>query len=68
MLLVEQHISKPTKDEAKTVLLWLQKWLNREGITITLDAMLEFDTPEIYAAYDELAQEGLLTIRYREPG
>lgn len=65
MNLVVPHIPRPTKDEVKAALLWLQKWLNREGITTAFDAMLEIDAPEVSAAYDELAREGLLTVRYR---
>jgi predicted amidohydrolase YtcJ len=65
MTLVTPHIPKPTLEEIKTSLLWLQQWLNREGITTALDAILEIDAPEDYQAYQELAEEGLLTVRYR---
>lgn len=65
MKLVTPHIPRPTKDEVKASLLWLQHWLNREGITTTMDAILEIDHPEVYQAYHELATQGLLTVRYR---
>jgi len=54
----------PTKEEYKTSLLWVQEWLNREGITTAHDAWMEFD-PNYYGAYDELAKAGRLTVRYR---
>lgn len=54
----------PTKEQYKTSLLWIQDWLNREGITTAHDAWMEFD-PNYYEAYDELAKEGSLTVRYR---
>ena len=65
MNLVRPHIPRPTKEQVKAALLWLQKWLNREGITTALDAILELDEPEVARAYHELALEGLLTVRYR---
>lgn len=65
MALVKPHIPKPTREEIKTTLLWLQQWLNREGITTALDAILEIDAPEVCRAYQELAEEGRLTVRYR---
>jgi len=54
----------PTKSEYKTSLLWLQEWLNRKGITTAHDAWMESD-PNYYKAYDELANAGQLTVRYR---
>jgi|GEM_PF-169544 len=54
----------PTKTEYKTSLLWLQEWLNREGITTAHDAWMEFDR-NYYKAYDELAKAGQLTVRFR---
>ncbi|TKJ37232.1 hypothetical protein CEE37_14055 [candidate division LCP-89 bacterium B3_LCP] len=54
----------PTLEQYKTSLLWMQDWLNREGITTAHDAWMEFD-PNYYGAYDELAEEGNLTVRYR---
>ena len=53
-----------SKKDYKTALLWVQEWLNREGITTAHDAWMEFD-PNFYGAYDELAKEGKLTVRYR---
>ncbi|MCD4732774.1 amidohydrolase [bacterium] len=53
-----------TKEDYKTALLWLQEWLNAKGITTAHDAWMEFD-PNYYRAYDELAKEGKLTVRYR---
>lgn len=38
--------------------------MNREGITTAHDAWFEFD-PNYYEAFDELAKEGTLTVRYR---
>jgi len=54
----------PTKAQYKKSLLWLQDWLNSKGITTAHDAWAEFD-PAYYNAYNELAQEGKLTVRYR---
>jgi hypothetical protein len=65
MDLVLPLIPRPTKNEIKQSLLWLQEWLNREGITTAHDAILEIDAPEVYQAYQELAEEGRLTVRYR---
>jgi len=65
MQMVRPHIPRPTKGQVKAALLWLQQWLNREGITTALDAILEMDEPEVAQAYHELALEGLLTVRYR---
>ena len=53
-----------TKEEYKTALLWLQKRLNAKGITTAHDAWTEFDL-NYYRAYNELAKEGKLTVRYR---
>ena len=55
----------PSKDQIKGSLLWLQEWFNSIGITTAHEAMLEIDQPYIYDAYNELAEDGLLTIRYR---
>lgn len=54
----------PTKAEYKTSLLWIQEWLNRQGITTAHDAWMEFDR-NYYNAYDELAKAGKLTVRFR---
>lgn len=65
MNLIRQHIPDPTKDQIKDSLLWLQEWLNTKGITTTHEAMLGLDDQHIYQAYDELARDGKLTVRYR---
>ena len=56
---------EPPKKQIKESLLWLQGWLNAKGITTAHEAMLGIDEPHIYEAYDELAQDGKLTVRYR---
>ena len=65
MELVRKHIPPHTKQQVKVSLLWLQEWLNSKGITSTHEAMLGIDEPNIHEAYDELAQQGKLTVRYR---
>lgn len=65
MRLVSQHMPERPKEEVKESLLWLQQWLNAKGITSVHEAMLGIDEPSIYESYDELAQEGELTVRYR---
>jgi predicted amidohydrolase YtcJ len=65
MNLVGCLIPKPPKEQIKQALLWLQEWLNAKGITTVHEAMLGIDDRHIYEAYDELAQEGKLSLRYR---
>jgi len=65
MNLVSKLIPPPPKEQIKESLLWLGEWLNAKGITTTHEAMLGIDEDHIYEAYDELAQEGALTVRYR---
>ena len=65
MNLVSCLFPKPTKEHLKEALLWLQEWLNTKGITTVHDAMVGFDEHYLYEAYDELAQEGKMTVRYR---
>lgn len=65
MGLVEEILPGYTKEEYKEALLWLQEWFNSVGITNAFDAMVSLDDPGYYEAYQELAEEGLLTIRYR---
>ena len=65
MNLVAQHMPKLPKDKVREALLWLQDWLNAKGITTVHEAMLGLDESSIYDAYDELARDGLLTVRYR---
>jgi len=55
----------PPKQQIKESLLWLQQWLNAKGITTVHEAMMGIDERYIYEAYNELAQEGMLTVRYR---
>jgi predicted amidohydrolase YtcJ len=65
MNLASRLMPDPPKEQIKESLLWLQQWLNAKGITTVHEAMLGIDEPNIYEAYDELAQEGKLTVRYR---
>ena len=65
MNLVAQHIPEPPKEQIKNSLLWLQGWLNAKGITTVHEAMLGIEEHHIIEAYDELAQDGKLTVRYR---
>jgi predicted amidohydrolase YtcJ len=65
MDLVSRHQPEPIKEQIRESLLWLQGWLNGKGITTAHEAMLGIDQPNFYQAYDELAQEGKLTVRYR---
>jgi hypothetical protein len=65
MKLVSQHMPERPKEQVKESLIWLQQWLNEKGITSVHEAMLGIDEPNIYESYDELAQEGKLTVRYR---
>jgi len=65
MKLVGKHFPNPSKEQVKEALLWLQGWLNAKGITTVHEAMLGLEEAHIYEAYDELAQEGKMTVRYR---
>lgn len=65
MNLVGRHIPDPPKERIKESLLWLQGWLNAKGITTAHEAMLGIDEDYVFEAYDELAREGKLTVRYR---
>jgi predicted amidohydrolase YtcJ len=65
MSLVTKHMPRPSKEKVKESLLWLQEWLNSKGITTAHEAMLELDEPNVYQAYNELANGGKLTLRYR---
>ncbi len=62
---VSDLMPEPPKEQIKESLLWLQGWLNAKGITTAHEAMLGTDERYFYEAYDELAQEGKLTVRYR---
>ncbi len=65
MNLVSRLMPDLPKDQIKKSLIWLQGWLNSKGITTTHEAMLGIDEHNIYQAYDELAQAGKLSVRYR---
>ena len=54
-----------TKQQYKDAILWLQDWFNSVGLTTIFDAMVPIDNPNYYEAYQELAEEGQLTIRIR---
>ncbi len=61
---VMELFPEPTKEQYKESLLWLQKWFNSQGLTTCHDAIVKFE-PDYYGAYEELAREGRLTVRYR---
>lgn len=65
MALIRRLMPHPTKEQMKQSLLWLQEWLNREGITTVHEAELDVEADQVYQAYQELAEEGRLTVRYR---
>ena len=65
MNLVSRLMPEPPKEQIKQSLLWLQGWLNSKGITTAHEAMLGINERYLYEAYDELAREGRLTVRYR---
>ena len=65
MNLVSRLFPKPSKEQVKKALLWLQEWLNSKGITTAHEAMLGIDESHLYEAYNDLAQEGKMTVRYR---
>jgi predicted amidohydrolase YtcJ len=62
---VGKHIPDPPKEQIKEALIWLQEFLNAKGITTVHEAMLGLEDSHIYEAYDELAREGKMTVRYR---
>jgi hypothetical protein len=64
MGLVSELFPEPTKQQYKEGILWLQEWFNAVGLTTCHDAWVSFD-PNYYMAYEELARDGLLTIRFR---
>ncbi|MCF8069486.1 MAG: amidohydrolase [Desulfobacterales bacterium] len=65
MSLVDKLLPENTIEQYKTALLKLQKKFNMVGLTTCHDAWVPTDSPAYYQAYNELAEEGLLTIRYR---
>ena len=64
MALVDDIFAPLTKEQYKEGLLWLQEWFNAVGLTTCHDAWVSF-APEYYMAYEELARDGLLTVRFR---
>lgn len=54
-----------TKEQYKEAILWLQEWFNSVGLTTIYDAMIPVDNEDYYMAYQELAEEGKLTMRIR---
>ena len=64
MNLAYAFFPQATKTQYKESLKWMQAWLNREGITTAHDAWVETD-PNYYQAFNELAQAGELTVRFR---
>lgn len=65
MRMIEPVFPEPTKEEYKEGLLKLQQFLNERGLTTVFDAMVPLDTSQYAEAYQELALEGKLTVRYR---
>lgn len=65
MNLVSDLKPEYTKDQYKESILWLQEWFNSLGFTTIFDAMVDIDNPNYYGAYQELAEDGELTLRVR---
>ena len=65
MQLVADLSPEYTIEQYKEAILWLQEWFNSIGFTTIFDAMVDIDNPEYYGAYQELAEEGELTVRVR---
>jgi len=65
MTLVDDLKPEYTKEQYKEAILWLQEWFNSVGLTTVFDAMVDLDNPNYYQAYQELAEEGKLTLRIR---
>lgn len=65
MQLVSELQPEYTKEQYKEAILWLQDWLNSLGFTTIFDAIVSMDNPNVYEAYNELANEGKLTLRIR---
>ncbi len=62
--LVGAVFPSPSKEQYKEALLCLQEWFNAVGLTTCYDALVSFDS-NYYMAYEELARDNLLTVRYR---
>lgn len=54
-----------TKEEYKEAIAWLQEWLNERGITTIYDAGVSLTNEDCYMAYQEMAEDGELTVRVR---
>lgn len=65
MQLVDDLMPQYTKDQYKVAILWLQDWFISLGFTTIFDALVELDNPAYYQAYQELAEDGELTLRVR---
>ena len=61
----KRNVPKYSKEQYKKAILWAQEFFNSEGVTAMYDASLYENEPGIYNAYNELAQEGNLTMRVR---
>ena len=60
--LIDAVIPEHTREERKNALVEYQKMAARAGITLAHDAMLDLEST---AAYNELAEAGQLTMRFR---
>ncbi|WP_097026977.1 amidohydrolase [Clostridium peptidivorans] len=65
MGLVKKISIKYSKEQYKEAILWVQKLFNSKGITNIFDAKILLDNPNYYEAYNELANEGKLTLRVK---
>lgn len=65
MQMVENLQPTYTKEQYKEAILWLQEWFNSVGLTTVYDALVPVDNEDYYMAYQELAEEGKLTLRVR---
>ncbi|MCF8069509.1 MAG: amidohydrolase [Desulfobacterales bacterium] len=65
MAFVDNLMPKVSKQQYKDTLIRLQEWFNSLGMTTSFDAWVEMGLPNYYEAYQELAEAGLLTVRYR---
>lgn len=54
-----------TKEQYKDAIVWLQSWFNSIGLTTIYDALIPVDDENYYMAYQELAEEGKLTLKVR---
>lgn len=61
----KQNLPKYTVNQYKQAILWVQEYYNSLGITSIYEAGIVLEEPEIYQAFEELAEEGKLTLRIR---